>query len=227
MPVPSDDLVFAVVLLVIYPVADCIVANKLKRSAQPRKWAYAWILASEWLLTIALVALLRRHGLALSALSETLGREATTFGLVAAGIILLGVLAAYNRKRFAQLSPKQLVKVLDRVGILVPRTGVEQVLFVLVSVTAGFCEELLYRGWLWSFFGDVTGHLWIAVLLSAIAFGLAHFYQGLAGFVETGIGGLFFSIPVLLGHSLVPSQVIHAGIDLTNSLLLSKRAESA
>jgi hypothetical protein len=41
-----------------------------------------------------------------------------------------------------------------------------------------------------------------------------------------GIVGLLFSVPVLLTNSLVPVQVIHAGIDLMNGLLLSKAAES-
>jgi CAAX amino terminal protease family. len=226
MRVSSDDLVFAILLLVVGPVVDYIVIDKLKRSAHPRKWAYAWGLAVEWLLTIAVVVLLRRHGLALSALGQTLGRPAITFGLAGAGVILVGLFAANNRKRVAQLSPQQLVKVLDSGGgFMVPRTGEEQLLFALVSITAGFCEELVYRGWLWRFFGDLTGHLWMAVLLSAVAFGLAHAYQGRAGCVQTGIAGLVFSLPVLLAHSLVPSQVIHAGIDLANSFLLSKKAK--
>ena len=98
---------------------------------------------------------------------------------------------------------------------------------VLLAVTAGFCEELLYRGWLWRFFSDLTGHLWIAALLSAIAFGFAHAYQGRSGIISTGIVGLLFSLPVLLANSLVPVQVIHAGIDLMNGLILSQAAESS
>lgn len=60
----------------------------------------------------------------------------------------------------------------------------------------------------------------------AIAFGLGHAYQGRVGIISTGIIGLLFSVPVLLANSLVRAQVIHAGIDLVNGLLLSKAAES-
>ncbi len=222
----TDVLVFAGILLVGYPVADYVVASKLKRSAEPRKRFYAWTLGSEWLLTIVVVGLLRRHGLELSTIGEALGRRIITIGFVGVGVILVAVMGAYNRKRFAQLSPERLSKVLHRTGPLVPRSGVERALFVLVAVTAGFCEELLYRGWLWRFFDNLTGHLWIAVVLSAVAFGLAHAYQGRAGIISTGIVGLLFSVPVLLANSLVPVQVIHAGIDLVNGLLLSKAAES-
>ncbi len=223
---PSDVLVVAAVLLIGYPVIDYVVSSKLKRSAQPRKRFYAWTLGSEWLLTIAVVGLLLRHGVALSGIGEALGRRIVTIGFVAAGLILVALAAAYNRRRFAQLSPERLSKVLHRTGFLVPRSRAERALFVLVAVTAGFCEELLYRGWLWRFFGDLTGHLWVAVVLSATAFGLAHAYQGRAAIISTGIVGLLFSVPVLLANSLVPVQIIHAGIDLMNGLLLSKAAES-
>jgi membrane protease YdiL (CAAX protease family) len=223
---PSDVLVVAAVLLIGYPIADYVVTSRLKRSAEPRKGFYAWTLGTEWLLTFTVVGLLLRHGLALSSVGEALGRRIITIGFVGAGLILVAVVAAYNRKRIAQLSPERLSKVMHRAGPLVPRSGVERALFVFVALTAGFCEELLYRGWLWRFFGDLTGHLWIAVVLSAVAFGFAHAYQGRAGIISTGIVGLLFSVPVLLTNSLIPVQVIHAGIDLMNGLLLSRAAES-
>jgi membrane protease YdiL (CAAX protease family) len=223
----SDVLVFAAVLLLAFPIADYLVVGRLRRSAQPRKWCYLWTLASEWVLTIAAVGLLLRHGFTLSDISEDLGRRIITVGFVGAGLILVAIFAAYNRRRFAQLSPERLSRVLrGGVGILVPRSGAERALWILVAITAGFCEEVLYRGWLWRFVGDLTGHLWMAVVLSAVAFGLAHAYQGRAGIISTGILGLIFSVPVLLAHSLVPGQVIHIGIDLMNGWILSQAAES-
>jgi|SRR5581483_559749 len=222
---PSDVLAFAAVLLIGYPVADYFVVEKVKRSAQPRKGFYAWVLGSEWLLTIALIGLLSRHGVTLSDLGEAIGRPIVTVTFIVAGVILVAVLATYNRKQIAQLSPERLSKVLLRAGPLVPRSGVERGLLVLVALTAGFCEEVLYRGWLWRFFGDLTGKVWIAVVLSAIAFGLGHAYQGRAGIISTGIVGLLFSVPVLLTKSLVPVQIMHAGFDLVNGLVLSKAAE--
>jgi len=222
----SDVLVFAAVLLIGYPIVDYVVAGRLKRSAQSNKPFYAWVLGSEWLLTTAAVGLLLRHGLTLSDIGEAWGRRNITIGFIAAGLILVAMFAAYNRKRILKLSPERLARVVRHAGPLVPQPGVERAMWVLVALTAGFCEELLYRGWLWWFFRDLTGHLWMAVVLSAVAFGLAHAYQGRAGIINTGIAGLLFSVPVLLANSLVPGQVIHAALDLANGLLLSKAAES-
>ncbi len=223
---PSDVLGFAAVLLIAYPAADYIVASRLKKSAESNKRFYAWVLGSEWLLTIAVAGLLLRHGMTLSDVGEGWGRRSITIGFVGAGLILVATLAAFNSKRIVQLPPERLSKVLRRAGPLVPKPGVERAIWVLVAVTAGFCEEVLYRGWLWRLFGDLTGHLWVAVVLSAVAFGFAHAYQGRAGIISTGLVGLLFSVPVLLTNSLVAVQVIHAGIDLVNGLLLSKAAES-
>ncbi len=120
---PSDLLGFAAVLLIGYPVVDYVVVSNLKRSSQPTKWFCAWTLGSEWLLTIAAVGLLVRHGLGLSDIGETLGRRVITIGFVAVGLILVAAVALYNRKRIAQLSPERLAKVLHRAGSPCPSIG--------------------------------------------------------------------------------------------------------
>src|ERR1035441_991953 len=119
---PLDVLVFAAVLLIGYPVADYVVASRLKRSAQSNKWFYAWVLGSEWLLTIAAVGLLMRHGLTLSDIGEALGRRIITIGFVGAGLILVAIFAGHNRKRILKLSPERLSKALRHAGPLVPRS---------------------------------------------------------------------------------------------------------
>jgi hypothetical protein len=49
------------------------------------------------------------------------------------------------------------------------------------------------------------GHLWMAVVLSAVAFGLARADEGGAGVLRTGIAVRFFPVPILLTNSLVPA----------------------
>jgi membrane protease YdiL (CAAX protease family) len=60
-------------------------------------------------------------------------------------------------------------------------------------VVGGFLEELAFRGfvvgrvhWL---LGSSPAGAWIAVLVAAIPFGLAHAYQGAAGMIATGLAG--------------------------------------
>ncbi|HEY2428338.1 MAG TPA: CPBP family intramembrane glutamic endopeptidase [Acidimicrobiales bacterium] len=99
---------------------------------------------------------------------------------------------------------------------LLPRTGEERLLFVALAVTAGICEEVLFRGfgiayvrWLWP---DAT-HTWLIVVTS-LAFGVAHLYQGPRGVALTAVIGAVFASLTLSTGSLIPAMVLHALVDL-------------
>lgn len=99
---------------------------------------------------------------------------------------------------------------------LVPRTPVERRWFAVVAVTAGCCEEILYRG----FFLAVAIALWpdspdlVLVLISALAFGLAHAYQGVGGIVMTGVLGAILGYLYVGTGTLLAPILVHAAIDL-------------
>jgi uncharacterized protein len=108
---------------------------------------------------------------------------------------------------------------------LLPRTTAERRLFTLVGVTAGVCEEWLYRGFLLAVVAAVGGGLPTPALVAigALAFGLAHAYQGVAGIVTTGVlGGVMAGLYLGTGSLLLP-VVLHALIDL-RFLLVSTSA---
>jgi uncharacterized protein len=99
---------------------------------------------------------------------------------------------------------------------LLPRTSGERRLFTVVGVTAGVCEEWLYRGFFLAVVSAVAGGLptGILVLIAAVAFGLAHAYQGVAGVVTTGVlGGVMAAVYLQTGSLLLP-VLLHAVIDL-------------
>jgi uncharacterized protein len=99
---------------------------------------------------------------------------------------------------------------------LLPRTMSERRLFTLVGVTAGVCEEWLYRGFFLAVVAALAGGLPTGVLVAvaAVAFGLAHAYQGRVGIVTTGVlGGVMAAVYLDTGSLLLP-VVLHALIDL-------------
>ena len=99
---------------------------------------------------------------------------------------------------------------------MLPRTAGERRLFTVVGVTAGVCEEWLYRGFFLAVVAAVAGGLPDAVLVAvaAVAFGLAHAYQGPAGVVTTGVlGGVMAALYLSTGSLLLP-VLLHAAIDL-------------
>ena len=99
---------------------------------------------------------------------------------------------------------------------LLPRTPGERRLFTLVGVTAGVCEEWLYRGFFLAVVAAVGGGLPTPVLVAvgALVFGLAHAYQGVAGIVTTGVlGGVMTGLYLGTGSLLLP-VLLHALVDL-------------
>jgi uncharacterized protein len=99
---------------------------------------------------------------------------------------------------------------------LLPRTPQERRLFAVVGVTAGVCEEWLYRGFFLALVAAVAPGLPgpVLVLVAALAFGLAHAYQGVAGVVTTGVlGGVLAAVYLSSGSLLLP-VLLHALIDL-------------
>ncbi|MGY1671842.1 CPBP family intramembrane glutamic endopeptidase [Geodermatophilus sp. SYSU D00710] len=99
---------------------------------------------------------------------------------------------------------------------LLPRSPAERRLFSVVGVTAGVCEEWLYRGFFLAVVAAVGGGLPQPVLVAvgAVAFGLAHAYQGVPGIVLTGVlGGLFAALYLETGSLLLP-VLLHAVVDL-------------
>jgi membrane protease YdiL (CAAX protease family) len=99
---------------------------------------------------------------------------------------------------------------------VLPRTAGERRLFTVVGVTAGVCEEWLYRGFFLAVVAAAGGGLptWVLVLAAAVAFGLAHAYQGRAGIVGTGLLGGGMAAMYLQTGSLLLPVVLHALIDL-------------
>ena len=98
-------------------------------------------------------------------------------------------------------------------------------LFIALSWTlAAFGEEMVWRSYVMNRVADVggrTSRAWIAslVLVSA-AFGLAHGYQGLTGWVEEGFAGLALGLMYLrTGNNLAVPIVAH-GICNTMDMVL-------
>jgi membrane protease YdiL (CAAX protease family) len=112
---------------------------------------------------------------------------------------------------------------------VLPRSRSERHLFALVGMTAGVCEEWLYRGFFLAVVAAVVPGLPTAglVLVAAAAFGLAHAYQGLSGIVTTGVlGGVLAGVYLATGSLLLP-VLLHAAIDLRFLLVPSSALPAA
>lgn len=93
-----------------------------------------------------------------------------------------------------------------------PTNEREMRLFVGVSITAGVCEEIIYRGYLMWYFTSYSNE-WVALGITSVLFGLNHFYQGARGVIRTGaVGAALGYLYILTGSLLIP-MLLHAMID--------------
>lgn len=104
-------------------------------------------------------------------------------------------------------------------GELLPRTQPELQTFVWLAMTAGFCEEVLFRGFLMGYLVVLTGSIWIAIGVSSLLFGIGHAYQGVKGMTVTMLAGFAFAGVYVATGSLIFSIGIHALVDINAGVL--------
>ncbi len=96
---------------------------------------------------------------------------------------------------------------------LAPHNVRELIIWVLLSSTAGFCEEIIFRGYLQRQFASMLGNAWTGMLASALVFGLSHAYEGHRRMVLIAIYGALFGTLAILRKSLRPGMMAHAWHD--------------
>jgi membrane protease YdiL (CAAX protease family) len=128
----------------------------------------------------------------------------------------------YQRHKLAgDDDPEVREAVLEQIGPLrplLPHTERELTYFSAISITAGICEEVLYRGFL-IWYLSLLVPLVPAVLIGSLLFGFAHAYQGTRGVLQTGAVGLALAVLYVFSGSLWIPMLLHAFVDLNSGLL--------
>ena len=129
------------------------------------------------------------------------------------GAALVGVLQWMNLRRVGRLPVAArgfLQAIAERI---LPQTKLERFPFFALAITAGLCEEFLYRGFAMAALhrAGLTG--WAVVLVSSVLFGMAHLYQGRKGLVGTLLVGALFAGARIAYDSLAPVILWHATLD--------------
>jgi uncharacterized protein len=103
---------------------------------------------------------------------------------------------------------------------LAPNGLLESLVWVALSITAGICEETIFRGYLQRQLVAWFRNVPFGVLLSAVLFGLGHIYQGIRATYTIGVYGLLFGMLAELRGNLRPGMLVHAWHDSITGLLI-------
>ena len=177
----------------------------------PRYWQ---TFVRGWIVVLIVVAVWHRLARPFSELG--LAPQLGTWDLAGLSAVALGALVLFVQLfRIKSLPPERLERTMRTLESMkvTPSTRGELAVFVLVAITAGIWEELLYRGFLIWFLVPLTG-IGGAMMLSSLAFGIGHNYQGPAGVVRTAIIGLGFAILYVLSGTLWWLMAAHAMMDI-------------
>lgn len=103
---------------------------------------------------------------------------------------------------------------------LAPQNALELLLWVVLSISAGICEELTFRGYLLQQFSRAGRSIWIGVVASSLLFGVAHGYEGASGMIAITIYGALFCVLTIKRGSLRPGMMAHAWHDIFSGIAL-------
>jgi CAAX protease family protein len=102
---------------------------------------------------------------------------------------------------------------------MMPQNWSEMILWVLMALTAGFCEEVIFRGYLQRQFSTLTRSLVGGIVLQAVVFGLSHGYQGWKLMLLISIYGICFGVFARWRRSLRPGMLAHALQDTAGGVI--------
>ena len=108
---------------------------------------------------------------------------------------------------------------MEGVDLIQPQTGAEHRRFQLMAVSAGWNEEIIFRGFLLGALVLVMP-LWAAALVSMVIFIGFHTYQGVSGMIRIIPITLGLTVLVVLSGSLWPAIIVHIAADMVGGLYL-------
>lgn len=145
------------------------------------------------------------------ALAEDVGAAAVFWVVAAVILVVIGLLL-----RLVHLSTPQ-----QTLMAIAPRTPLELLLWLILSTSAGFCEESAFRGYFLRQFASTAGGVWTGVVCSSLLFGISHGYEGAAGMIAIAAYGAMFCVLALTRKSLRPGMIAHAWHDIFSGVMLA------
>ena len=213
---------FSLAVLIVFPLTNLLATGdpeEMIRALGARPYLfYISTMIFLWMLFLLIRFTIHREQQSIRSLGITRFRllhlaQGFTFFLVSA-LILKGMEIILSEMGYPPVG---------ELSLLLPKDTGQRVMWVVMSFTAGFCEESAYRGYfitrVWRLAPDSwPGNLRLAlgVGLSSLAFGLGHTYQGVSGLVLIATYGLLIAGLFLYTRSLWPCVTAHFLLDFMN-----------
>ena len=182
-------------------------------SVMERLVLYASTIAFQWLAVAIVGWRVWARGYTAQQLGLTFPNRTTLLIAGILGALVIGTLQWLNLRRVGRIPPESRGPLQAIAERILPQTSLDLPPYLALAITAGICEEFLYRGFAMAALAHAGLSAWLVILISSTLFGLAHSYQGRGGIVMTFIVGLVLGASRLAYNSLVPAVFWHSAID--------------
>ena len=209
----------AIVLLVLLSFS---LAGALNHNLSPlggalgRSTGYVLVMLFEWVIVAFIWYGVSRRGIRMADLIggrwERPVHALRDLGIGLAFLVVCGIGVVNALGYLLKAAPNQAIR------SMFPQSVSEIVLYLMLSLTAGFCEEVIFRGYLLRQFSALTRSLLGGIVLQAIVFGLSHGYQGWNLMLLISIYGVCFGLFAHWRRSLRPGMLAHALQDTLGGL---------
>jgi uncharacterized protein len=183
-------------------------------SGRERVRLYVSTILFQWLLATIVGWRALARGLTVPQLGLAKAPIPSTVLVTLIGATLIAAAHWMNLRRLAASNHPAAEKLRAMAARLFPQSATETVFFTMLAVTAGICEEFIFRGFVIAALFGAGLSTWTTVVVSSLMFGAAHLYQGKGGSAGTGILGILFASIRIAYHSIFPVLIWHAVLDI-------------
>jgi len=197
--------------MIIWPAASIMMVDNPSAaldtlSLSPILFIYLPTMVTQWLLFLLIFFTVRREETGLAGIGFKRIRLLDIFYAIAF-LLVSNLILALLSLLLAHLG----LPIEGEIQFLLPKNGTERIVWVPLSLTAGVCEEVAFRGYLITRMRLLGRNKnWILpVFVASIIFGSGHSYQGLSGFILMSVYGALFAVLFIRTGSLWPCIIAH------------------
>lgn len=143
------------------------------------------------------------------------------FGMTAIAVLVLAYFGDLIHEIFTDSRRQSLIEKWSKNAPFLPSNSREYRYFTFAGFSAGFCEEIIYRGFMINYLLACSSGHWsawyMAMLLPAIIFGALHSYQGHIAVNKIIFGGILFGLIYYYTQSFLLVVIIHFAIDMISA----------
>jgi uncharacterized protein len=215
---PWDFWLIFIVLGLVLPWRGRLRVKKLREMAHvgtmERLSLYASTIGFQWFAVGVVAWRAWAHGFTASQLGLTVPDRTRILLAAIVGAAAIAALQWLNLRRVGKIPVEARGPIQVLAERILPQSMVDLFPYLALAITAGLCEEFLYRGFAMAVLVHVGLQGWAVVLVSSFLFGLAHSYQGRGGIVMTLLIGVILGISRIAYGSLVPAIFWHSAVDV-------------